>query len=326
MKKITFVVRAHSDSQLPCQADHKVNISWIFVLIRKLRSSHYPAPHHPWFRYYWLKTCCFWSTPDAHQSEVSHAHHCRPSYEPSPLIHVIHMIASYTLYTWYMWYMWYTLSTCYTWFTWHDTRDTHDTYDLQETHYPHVTRAHVLQPHCWEWLSPSAEWRGVDWTVIIISDQPLCSEPHTGRGHQPKLSYICRASLSSLLSPVSYEVARCNSPRYSEIGCPTTLITIILTIERQLCLWSLMKSFIVLDRDNQTFIHCADRNVIKRNEYNYQSYFYLIGLFRVIFFHKKGEDLLVKLLLPGAAGVGEELFASYTRWWNTVTWFVVTDG
>ena len=126
MKKLTLQV--HSQTRLPCQADHKVNISWIFVLIRKLRSSHYPAPHHSWFRYYWLKTWCFWSTPDAHQSEVYHAHHCRPSYEPSPLIHVIHMIASYTLYTWYMWYMWYTLSTCYTWFTWHDTRDTHDTY------------------------------------------------------------------------------------------------------------------------------------------------------------------------------------------------------
>ena len=112
--------------------------------------------------------------------------------------------------------------------------------------------------------------------IINSSDQPLCSEPHTGRGHQPKLSYICRASLSSLLSPVSYEVIHCNSPRYSEIGCPTTLITIILTIARQLCLWSLMKSFIVLDRDNQTFIHCADRNVIKRNEYNYQSYFYCL--------------------------------------------------
>ena len=149
------------------------------------------------------------------------------------MLHVIYM-------TWYTWYTWL-----------HHTRDTHDTYDLHETRYPHVTRAHVLQPHC-EWLSPSAE-RGVDWSVIInSSDQPLCSEPHTGRGHQPKLSYICRASLSSLLSPVSYEVIHCNSPRYSEIGCPTTLITIILTIARQLCLWSLMKSFIVLDRDIKT--------------------------------------------------------------------------
>ena len=53
---------------------------------------------------------------------------------------------------------------------------------------------------------------------------------------------------------------------------------------------------------------------------------YIIGLIRVMFFLKEGEDLLVKLLLPGAAGVGEELFASYTRCWNTVTWFVVTDG
>ena len=54
---------------------------------------------------------------------------------------------------------------------------------------------------------------------------------------------------------------------------------------------------------------------------NIQEAFNLIWVFRVIFFLKEGKDLLVKLLLHGAAGVavGEELLASYTRCWNIVT-------
>ena len=215
------------------------------------------------------------------------------------VIHVIHMlhVIYMTWYTWYTWYIWFTrntLSTCYT---------------------CPCTSASLLRVTL-PVSRVKRSWLDCDYYFRSAS---LLRASHWPRS--PAQAVLHRASLSSLLSPVSYEVARCNSPRYSEIGCPTTLITIILTIERQLCLWSLMKSFIVLDRDNQTFIHCADRNVIKRNEYNYQSYFYLIGLFRVIFFHKKGEDLLVKLLLHGSAGVavGEELLASYTRCWNIVT-------